>query len=124
MLYIVQRKEKKTLSQKMTSCVLDSHLLYRMISHTDMISTAYLEKLLTLERLPKVTPTSVNLCLSCPGCFLANSRMTSGVLNASLMAAWIAYEGTEERKDKEKKRIESTTQQDIESSKTEFFAIQ
>ena len=112
----------------MTSCILDSHLLYRMhfnlISHTDMISTAYLEKLLTLERLPKVTPTSVNLCLSCPGCFLANSRMTSGVLNASLMAAWIAYEGTEERKDKEKKRIESTTQQDIESSKTEFFAIQ
>ena len=112
----------------MTSCVLDSHPLHRMhfnlISHTDMISTAYLEKLLTLERLPKVTPTSVNLCLSCPGCFLANSLMTSGVLNASLMAAWIAYEGTEEREDKKKKRIESTTQQDKESSKTEFFAIQ
>ena len=50
--------------------------------------------------------------------------MTSGVLNASLMAAWIAYEGTEEREDKEKKIIESTTQQDIESSKTESFAIQ
>jgi hypothetical protein len=28
-----------------------------------------------------------NLCLSCPGCFLAKSRITSGVLNAWLMAA-------------------------------------
>ena len=35
--------------------------------------------------------TSDNLCLSCPGCFLANSRMTSGVWNALLMAAWIAW---------------------------------
>ena len=43
--------------------------------------------------------------------------MTSGVLNASLMAAWIACKGTEERKGKEKGGIEITTQ--LESSKTE-----
>ena len=35
--------------------------------------------------------TSASLVLSCPGCFLANSRITSGVLNAWLMAAWIAW---------------------------------
>ncbi len=35
--------------------------------------------------------TSASLVLNCPGCFLANSRMTSGVLNAWLMAAWIAW---------------------------------
>ena len=34
--------------------------------------------------------TSASLCLSCPGCFFANKRMTSGVLKASLMAAWMA----------------------------------
>lgn len=34
--------------------------------------------------------TSFNRCLSCPGCFLANIRITSGVLNASLMAACVA----------------------------------
>ena len=34
--------------------------------------------------------TSVSLCRSCPGCFLANSLMTSGVWKASLMAAWMA----------------------------------
>ena len=103
----------------MLSCILHNNPLhwmyFNLINHSDPISTAYLEKLLTLERLLKVVPTSVNLCLSCPGCFLANSLMTSGVLNASLMAAWIAYEGTEERKDKEKEGIESVTQQDIDS---------
>lgn len=31
--------------------------------------------------------TSASLVLSCPGCFLAKSRITSGVLNAWLMAA-------------------------------------
>lgn len=35
--------------------------------------------------------TSASLVLSCPGCFLAKSRITSGVLNAWLMAAWIAW---------------------------------
>lgn len=35
--------------------------------------------------------TSPSLVLSCPGCFLANSRITSGVLNAWLMAAWMAW---------------------------------
>ena len=35
--------------------------------------------------------TWASLSLSCPGCFLANSLITSGVLNASLTAAWIAY---------------------------------
>lgn len=34
--------------------------------------------------------TSASLCLSWPGCFFANKRMTSGVLKASLIAAWIA----------------------------------
>ena len=34
--------------------------------------------------------TSASLCLSCPGCFFANKRITSGVLKASLIAAWIA----------------------------------
>lgn len=34
--------------------------------------------------------TSASLCRSCPGCFLANIRITSGVLKASLMAAWMA----------------------------------
>ena len=36
--------------------------------------------------------TSASLCLSWPGCFFANKRMTSGVLKASLIAAWIAYQ--------------------------------
>ena len=34
--------------------------------------------------------TSASRCLSCPGCFLANIRITSGVLKASLIAACIA----------------------------------
>ena len=38
-----------------------------------------------------VVQTSASLVLSCPGCFLAKSRITSGVLNAWLMAAWIAW---------------------------------
>ena len=36
--------------------------------------------------------TSVSLWRSCPGCFFAKSRITSGVLKASLMAAWIAWD--------------------------------
>ena len=35
--------------------------------------------------------TSASLFLSCPGCFFANIRITSGVLNASLIAACNAY---------------------------------
>lgn len=35
--------------------------------------------------------TSASLVLSCPGCFLAKSLITSGVLKAWLMAAWIAW---------------------------------
>lgn len=34
--------------------------------------------------------TSASLCLSWPGCFFANILMTSGVLKALLMAAWMA----------------------------------
>ena len=34
--------------------------------------------------------TSDRRCLSWPGCFFANNLMTSGVLKASLMAAWMA----------------------------------
>lgn len=34
--------------------------------------------------------TSASLCRSWPGCFLANILMTSGVLKALLMAAWMA----------------------------------
>ena len=45
----------------------------------------------------RITLTSENLCRSCPGCFFAKSRMTSGVLNASLMAAWIAFEEEKRR---------------------------
>lgn len=39
--------------------------------------------------------TSPSLVLSWPGCFLAKSRITSGVLKAWLMAAWIAWEAQE-----------------------------
>ena len=35
--------------------------------------------------------TSDSLCRSCPGCFFANILITSGVLKASLIAAWIAW---------------------------------
>lgn len=41
---------------------------------------------------PGLFLTSPSLVLSCPGCFLAKSRITSGVLNAWLMAAWIAWD--------------------------------
>jgi len=37
-----------------------------------------------------IEQTSANFCLSCPGCFFANIWMTSGVLNASLIAACMA----------------------------------
>lgn len=39
--------------------------------------------------------TSPSLVLSWPGCFLAKSRITSGVLKAWLMAAWIAWKAQE-----------------------------
>ena len=44
--------------------------------------------------------TSASLCLSCPGCFLAKSLMTSGVLKAWLMAAWIAWSEKESETNK------------------------
>ena len=59
---------------------------------------------------------SDSLCLSCPGCFLANSLITSGVLNASLIAAWIAYNQRMQQFNlNQVQMIQSTSQLDINS---------
>lgn len=55
------------------------------------IWTHKLEELrVTKHTLGACVLTSASLVLSCPGCFLAKSFITSGVLKAWLMAAWIA----------------------------------
>lgn len=102
--------DRHLLSELFQGCE-DFHLLLRVhvprqLPHHDVpihLHTHQLTSHPPSDRNSLNTPTTVSLAfltspslvLSWPGCFLAKSRITSGVLKAWLMAAWIAWKAQE-----------------------------